>query len=79
MSKPAFPTVPLNHGYSHDSHAEGTGSDSGMRLIDYFAGQALPGVIGRSMQVTTETAAGKVAQECYLVAAAMMRESELYT
>lgn len=39
---PAYPTVPKNHGYE-DTY--GTGSGSGMTLLDWFAGQALCGLL----------------------------------
>lgn len=44
-SGPALPTTPSNFGYAPDAYGPGTGAHSGMSLRDYFAAQALPGVI----------------------------------
>lgn len=41
---PAFPTVPLNHGYDPETAGFGTGSQTGLSLRDWFAGQALTGL-----------------------------------
>lgn len=36
-NKPAFPTIPLNHGYDANTHGYGTGAQPGMTLRQYAA------------------------------------------
>lgn len=57
---PAFPIV-TNHSYQ-----------SGMSLRDYFAGQALVGLLASSDQVVHVD----VAQTCYVYADAMLKERD---
>jgi len=45
---PAFPTTPVSHGYRPDTEGLGTGCGPGMMLRDWFAGQALAGMLANS-------------------------------
>lgn len=42
---PAFPTTPVSHGYAPDVSGEGTGASPGMTLREYYAGQAIAGML----------------------------------
>lgn len=39
---PAFPTVPINHGYGPEDQGFGIGAGAGLSLRDYFAAHAPP-------------------------------------
>jgi hypothetical protein len=64
----AFPTVPW-----HNANME----TPGMSLLDYFAGQALAGMIGNDWN-DIQGHESKIAQICYKQAAAMIEARKNY-
>lgn len=42
---PAFPVAPEHNGYPRDAHGPGYGTGTGMSLRDYFAAQAIAGML----------------------------------
>lgn len=51
---PAFPTTPVSHGYSPEASGLGTGCSPGMSIRDWFAGQALCGLLSGETELTVE-------------------------
>lgn len=78
---PAFPTVPLNHGYDVNTHANGTPADCGMSLRDYFAAHALSGVsgyvaTGSHLDPQAVSHAHTIAAHAYMIADVMLAVRE---
>ena len=74
---PAFPRIDVEHypaGYGHGAHCEAN-SKAGMSLRDYFAGQALVGLLA---QETEEWSAADAlnASRAYSIADAMLKARE---
>jgi hypothetical protein len=75
---PAFPAPYEQH---HDCQGKPLG-DGGMSLRDYFAGQALPGLIAHGESLVTDrynpqaTMADVVASHAYFIADAMLKARE---
>lgn len=64
MNEPAFPCSPDGQNYS---------KFLGLTIRDWFAGQALAGMIGT---VNSQKAADALAPACYIMADAMLRARE---
>ena len=72
---PAFPHGPLGSSFTSDTGITTHQVDAhpGMTLLDYFAGQALPGLIQETHH-NTKIKTGMVAQDAYTYAEAMLAE-----
>ena len=69
---PAFPRTPMDDIRDEIRLQEIGGLQKGMTLRQWYAGQALPGVIGATQN--TDLSARGVAAECILYADAMIAE-----
>lgn len=75
---PAFPRIDVEHfpaGYGHGEHCE-TDNLPGMSLRDYFAGQALAGVLTNlaAMKYESRHDLARFAADCYRMADVMLAE-----
>lgn len=76
MAEPAFPrpaaTVTTWNADGRPHYETHLGHE-GMSLRDWYAGQALPGVlVARAVAAIADTSQGSIAAECFEIAAAML-------
>lgn len=45
MNEPAYPTTPVSHGYSSDSHGGGTGAGTGLTKLERVASEQLAALL----------------------------------
>lgn len=72
--QPAFPTTPVNHGYSPAHSGEGTGSGPGVDVRTYLAAKAMQSIVlYRETKETTTYSKEDVAIEAVGYADALLR------
>jgi len=70
---PAFPQQPVHLDRGHGLEWPDAWGYGGMNLRDWFAGQALPGVLGRMGHIDGSSDPAEAAHTAYLIADAMLR------